>query len=324
MNKMDLRFNIGYNGKIEDLRFLLEQSDKIGSVYTGGISDKIRGGRPQYINDLDTLSKQVQMAHDRNVSFEIALNAPCGFKEKTDKAWWQGIKQYIKDLHRCGVDSIIASHPFLMNVVKAATPMKVVASTICEISTVRSALHYEQLGADVIIPSMSVNYELDILELMVKHLKKAKLRIMLNEHCLGDCPWRRFHHNHYSHSNREMDYHMNCKKQFLKNPYLMLTNSAIRPEDVIHYKHITSDFKIVGRLVPIDNLVRRIQAYHSGSFEGNFISLIDHHLSQYWDIPNSELTGLFQQKKTCNMVCETCNFCIRLFNRIGKKLEGRP
>lgn len=317
---MDLHFNIGYNGSIEDLKVLLEKSDQIGSVYTGGISDKIRGGRPQYINDLDILSKQVQMAHDRNVSFEIALNAPCGFKEKTDKTWWQGIKKYIRDLHHCGVDSIIASHPFLMNVVKAATPMKVVASTICEISTVRSAMYYEKLGADVIIPSMNVNYELDILELMAKHLKKAKLRIMLNEHCLGDCPWRRFHHNHYAHSNREMDYHLNCKKTFLKNPYLLLTNSAIRPEDVTHYKHITRDFKIVGRLVPIDNLAMRIEAYHSGYLEGNFVSLFDDHISQYWEIPNSGLNDLFLQKSKCNKVCGNCNFCIQLFNRIGKKI----
>lgn len=323
-NNMGLRFNIGYNGRIEDLQVLLDKSDKIGSVYTGGISDKIRGGRPQYIDNLDILSQQVQMAHDRGVSFEIALNAPCGFKEKTDKTWWQGIKQYILDLYHCGVDSIIASHPFLMNVVKAAAPMKVVASTICEISTVRSALYYEQLGADVIIPSMNVNYEPAILELMAKHLKKTRLRIMLNEHCLGDCPWRRFHHNHYAHSHREMDYHLNCKKQFLKKPYLMLTNNAIRPEDVIHYRHITTDFKIVGRLVPIENLAMRIEAYHSGHFEGNFVSLIDAQLSRYWEIPNPGLAGLYQQKKKCNKICETCNFCIQLFNRIGKKLERRP
>jgi collagenase-like PrtC family protease len=323
-NKMDLQFNIGFNGRIEDLRVLLDKSDKIGSVYTGGISDKIRGGRPQYIDNLDILSQQVQMAHDRDVSFEIALNAPCGFKEKTDKTWWQAIKQYILDLYHCGVDSIIVSDRFLMGVVKAAAPMKVVASTICEISTVRSALYYEQLGADVIIPSMNVNYEPDILELMAKHLKKARLRIMLNEHCLGDCPWRRFHHNHYAHSHREMDYHLNCKKHFLKNPYLMLTNNAIRPEDVTHYLKITRDFKIVGRLVPIENLLMRIEAYHSGHFEGNFVSLIDAHLSQYWEIPNAGLTDLYQQKKKCNKICETCNFCIQLFNRIGKKLARRP
>ena len=78
VNNMDLQFNIGYNGRIEDLRVLLDKSDKIGSVYTGGKSDKIRGGRPQYIENLDVLSRQVQMAHDRGVSFEIALNAPCG------------------------------------------------------------------------------------------------------------------------------------------------------------------------------------------------------------------------------------------------------
>ncbi len=68
----------------------------------------------------------------------------------------------------------------------------------------------------------------------------------------------------------------------------------------------------------------RIEAYYSGHFEGNYVSLIDVHLSQYWEIPNPGLAGLYQQKKKCNKICETCNFCIHLFNRIGKKIERRP
>ena len=310
-----INFSVGFNGQISDLRRILNTSNKIYSVYTGGLSGKIAGGRPQYLKDVDSLSEQIKFAHGKGVLFEIALNAPCAFEDKSDTTWWNEIRRYLLDLERCGVDYIIASHPFLMELVKDSTNMKLTVSTICEITTARSALYYEAIGADVIVPSMNMNYDIAGLESISKTLRRAKLRIMVNEHCLGDCPWRRFHHNHYSHSNTEQDYHYHCKTQFLRHPYLVLTNNTIRPEDIKEYMTITDAFKIVGRLVPIDDLVMRIKAYDCMSFQGNYVSLFDSKMSKLIKIPNEQLANLFGHKAKCNKVCEKCEYCIDLLRR---------
>ena len=314
-----IALSVGYTANIENLKRILDCSENIASVYTGGLAGKISGGRPDYLQELDTLRKCVGLSHDRGVLCEIALNAPCGLQPKSNTGWWDGIREYLSELEDCGVDYVIASHPFLMKLVKEKTGMKLVASTICEIATARAAAYYEDIGADIIIPSMNVNYEMEALRRMKSNLKRAKIRIMLNEHCLGDCPWRRFHHNHYSHSNEELDYHFNCKTQFLTKPYLLLTNNAIRPEDLINYFDITHDFKIVGRMVPIEDLLSRIKAYSRGQYDGNYVSLFDSSLSRHFNIPNDALDGLYAHKINCSKLCEDCGYCMELCKRsLGK------
>ncbi len=312
----NIRLSVGYNAGPGDLQWLLNASDCLYSVYTGGLAGRIAGGRPQYLSELDTLKENVKMAHEKGVKYEIALNAPCGLEPKSNTVWWKDISDYLKLLEACGVDYIIASHPFLMKQVKEKTHMKVVASTICEITTVRSALYYEEIGADVIIPGMNVNYDLKMLESMRSKLKNAGLRIMVNEHCLGDCPWRRFHHNHYAHSNEERDYHINCKTLFFTKPYLFLTNNFIRPEDIKNYLDITHDFKIVGRLVPLPDLLLRVKAYSEGTYDGNSIELVDSDLAKFFSISNRKLSGLFEKKSQCDRLCDDCRYCIDLCDRI--------
>lgn len=308
--------SVGYSGKSEDLDLLLSSCHQLFSVYSGGLAGKIAGGRPLYLNNLDSLASNCEKAHKKGVKYEIALNAPCGLESRTNKEWWEDICNYLKELEQCGVDYIIASHPFIMQTVKDSTNMKVVASTICEIMTARSAVYYEKIGADVIIPSMNANFNLKALEEMKSALTSAKLRIMVNEHCLGDCPWRRFHHNHYAHHNEEFEYHVNCKTTFYKNPQLLLTNNYIRPEDIQNYEKITSQFKIVGRLNPIQDLIEIIQAYEKESYDGNCVKLFDLSLMNQFNIPNKMLDGLFERKVTCNKICDQCGQCLKLWNEI--------
>jgi collagenase-like PrtC family protease len=307
---------VGYSGTKEDLEKILDASEKIQAVYTGGLAGKIQGGRPQYVNSLNELEEQVEYASSRGVKFEIALNAPCGLPDKSNREWWNDTANYLQDIESIGVHAIIASHPFIMSLTKEKTEMEVIASTICEVITTRMALHYEKIGADIIIPSMNANMNLRELRMMKRSLKKSRLRLMVNEHCLGDCPWRRFHHNHYAHSNTECDYHANCKSAYYNDPYLLLTNNAIRPEDIHNYFDITRDIKIVGRLVDIDTLVMRIQAYDREEFDGNFIDLLDSTTSMMFNIPNKSLDGLIKKKLTCKMRCDICNYCRELADKV--------
>ena len=120
---------VGYSGSLSDLERILDASVKVGTVYTGGLAGKIQGGRPQYASSLEELAIQVDFAHSRGVRFDIALNAPCGLPDKSDKEWWTDTTEYLQSLEAMGVDAITASHPFIMSLVKEHTTMDVVAST---------------------------------------------------------------------------------------------------------------------------------------------------------------------------------------------------
>ena len=319
---MEARFCIGYSGRFDHLQKIIDASPKVGSVYTGGLTGRIAGGRPSYMETFEELARQVAYAHERGVEVELALNAPGGVPDGTDKDWWGNLTGYLSDLEKTGVDSLIVSHPLLMRQIKSKTRMKLSVSTICEIKTARSALYYEKMGGDVIIPSMNANLDLDALRLMKKSLKRAKLRIMINERCLGDCPWRMAHF--FQNSQRDVNraysydqYYLNCHKMFYESPWLLLSNNAVRPEDLSYYEEITSDFKIVGRLAPIEDTLARIKAYSEGTFDGNFVQLLISQFKNVINIPNKSLSGLIEKKFKCDKVCEACGHCRSLFERIG-------
>lgn len=320
--KMDTRFCVGYSGKFDDLKQIIDASSKVTSVYTGGLTGRIAGGRPSYMDTFDELTRQVQFAHLKNVEVELALNAPGGVPDGTDTTWWGNLTRYLADLEKTGVDSLIVSHPLIMAQVKSKTKLKLSVSTVCEITTARSALYYENMGADTIIPSMNANLDLDALRLMKKSLKHAKLRIMINERCLGDCPWRTAHF--FQNSERDTNqkytydqYYLNCHRMFYENPWMLLSNNAIRPEDLRFYEDIISDFKIVGRLAPIEDTLTRIKAYSEASFNGNFVQLLISQFKKVINIPNKSLEGLIEKKFTCDKVCDACHHCKNLFERIG-------
>jgi len=306
-------FNVGFSGGKENLKRILNASERIKSVYTGGIDKIIAGGRPQYCKNLNEIESLVNIAYQKNISLEITLNSPCGIKDTTDHDYWKKIRRYLKDLEDIGVGGIIASHPFIMSEVKENTNMQLTASTICEIQSCRAAIYYESIGADILVPSMNCNYNIDLLLDMKNALKKAKLRLMVNEHCLGDCPWRRFHHNHYAHSDNAFDYHIKCKKVYWNNPHLLLSNSVIRPEDIHHYLHITNEFKIVGRQVPIFALTNVISAYDAECYEGNYIDLFDITMAKKYYINNKSLNKLYENKVKCKNYCHICNKCKELY-----------
>lgn len=312
-------FNVGFSGNKQDLEWLLETSGRIESVYTGGLDKMIAGGRPQYCSSLKEIEELVRVASDRKVTFEIALNSPCGIENTTNYEYWNMVRNYLKDLEKIGVNGIIASHPFIMSEVKASTNMQLTASTICEIQTCRSAIYYENLGADIIVPSMNCNYRLDLLLDMKKALKRARIRLMVNEHCLGDCPWRRFHHSHYAHSSNAFDYHLKCKKVYWNNPHLLLTNSVIRPEDLHHYNEITNEFKIVGRQVPIEVLTKVVRAYDGEQYDGNYVELFDITMAHKYLIDNQKLGQLFYNKSKCRNYCHNCTKCKKMFQIAGTK-----
>ena len=100
------------------------------------------------------------------------------------------------------------------------------------------------------------------------------MALLVNEACLGNCPWRRFHQNALAHADRkgyDLDYAMSCTNLYEKNPYMMLTNNVVRPEDLKEYEGISDMFKLVGRTTDEETLLKMIHAYSTESYHGNLV-----------------------------------------------------
>lgn len=320
-----IRLSVGYDGTRSSLEHLLSLSECVTNLYTGGPANGIQGGRQQYMHDLCAFEKQAQYASDQGASIHVTLNAPFAPSPSSDKAWWRRFHELLQDLESSGISGVILSHPFLIQSAKNHTGLHITASTIAEISTPQTARYFEQLGADTIVPAVDLNMHPDQL-IQIKHaLKRANLRLMVNEHCMADCPYRRFHFNSLNDTQACRDFHMNCKKQFFGSPHLILANNIIRPEDILRYSEITNEFKLVGRQLPLEEQAKRVRAYSEQRFNGNYLDLSDdRQLAANIHIPNIHLDSLWKLKTQCDHLCDDCMKCARLFQRFGRFNHTAP
>ena len=319
---MEYKLSVGFNGNLDLLEKMYEDKEnKIGTLYTGGYLKEVTSGRYQHSESERELEKIVKAVHDKNSRLAVTLNSPCNVPPLSEKQWWENVKKYLKHLESIGVDTAIIAHPFIMSLAKENTNLSIAASIICDINTPRGALYYEDMGADVIVPSSSINYDLDQLKKIKLNLKRAKLSLLVNEACLGNCPWRRFHQNSLSHADRngyDLDYAMSCTNLYEKKPYMMLTNNVVRPEDLKEYEGISDMFKLVGRTTDEETLLKMIHAYSTESYHGNLVEIVDKEFSEFINLPNDQLNSLFEQKANCIKNCQNCSKCKTLYRKLTK------
>ncbi len=319
---MEYKLSVGFNGDLDLLeKMYADKENKIGTLYTGGYLKEVTSGRYQHSKSEQELERIVEAVHDKNARLAVTLNSPCNVPPLSEKQWWENVKNYLKHLESIGVDTAIIAHPFIMALAKENTNLSVAASIICDVNTPRGALYYEDMGADVIVPSSSINYDLEQLKQIKANLKKAKLALLVNEACLGNCPWRRFHQNALSHADRkgyDLDYAMSCTGLYEKNPYMMLTNNVVRPEDLKEYEGISDMFKLVGRTTDEETLLKMIHAYSTESYHGNLVEIVDKGFSEFINLPNDQLDALFAQKSSCIKNCQNCSKCKTLYRKINR------
>ena len=98
----------------------------------------------------------------------------------------------------------------------------------------------------------------------------------------------------------------------------MLTNNVVRPEDLTKYEGVSNFFKLVGRTTDDETLLKMIHAYSTGKFDGNLVEIVDKGFSQFINLPNDQLEGLFEQKANCIKNCQNCEKCKTLYRTLKR------
>ena len=317
----------------------------VADIY--GVADHtiVGGGRPSFL--LTSISEEkianyIRKVHENNMTFSYLLNAPCMNIMEYDPHYHKELLNYLQWITDIGADSVIVTIPFLIQLIKEQFPkLKVRVSTISHVNSVNRAKFYEMLGADEITPDVMINRDFKTLK-RIKEAVKCKIVLLLTDGCLYQCPFRYYHYNILGHSSQTYQQFnrnyidtciLNCSVIKYSNPAEILKCRWVRPEDLTHYEEIgITDFKIAGRRMTTDWIVRSVKAFSSRKYEGNLVDIVQgftmsigiendpnanfqktvtEESKTKLIIDNTKLDGFidFFKKQDCISMCNVCNYC---------------
>lgn len=342
---MAMTFSVPYNSDEETLRLLLAMQDEkrsIHEVYLSGPEAFSASGRVVRSMDTESFARIVSLIHSAGVRVNLVMNTVCEgvewYETRTQVATRRYLEWACNDL---GVESITVANPLYLKAIRRWLPnVELCASVLMDVDCVERARVAKDAGADIVTPDANVNRSLKTLK-RIKEETGLGLKVMVNEGCLYKCPWRKFHFNAISHVGRnaglvgtelspeefvsqctQVTYRIffeSCNGHIDEDKSQLLKSQWIRPEDLELYKDVTTYFKISGRTMPRDALLKTVSAYMKQSFDGNVFELFDSSIRTYRlhhgiSIDNKLLSErkFGERVMDCGHECATCGYCDRL------------
>lgn len=260
---------------------------KVTEVYGKLASDPLGGGRSSVV--LPDVSKKMAVQHikkirDKGVSFNYLLNTSCMDNLEFTSTGQRRIRKMLTWLRDIGVDRVTVTIPYLLEIVKDFMPeLKISVSTMAGVDQAGRAKFWEHLGADRITLAVTdVNRDFAKLK-AIRNATTLELQLIANLDCLRDCPFNRYHANLNSHASQSghpsggfvIDYcYISCSIIRLSQPARFFMAGWIRPEDQVYYAKVgVNSLKLVNRAMTTDHIVRVVEAYTAGRYDGNLLDL---------------------------------------------------
>jgi len=326
---------------LAELNSRFTESAKVFELYGSFQHGSFHSARPAkylpLINKTE-FKRHVQLALDRDIRFNYLLNAPSYANFEYTHEGRRNLEELLHFLCDCGVASVTVTAPYIMDIVRSRFPeLEVVVSTIGYVGAQRGITQFEEIGASRIVLDVEVNRDFRFLRHVTPKTEVA-LEIVVNPVCLYQC---HFKYNHYctaafgGHAHKGgcghpyNQYYLNwCYLEKLKTPGEFMRSPWIRPEDLHLYENFgLHHFKIAGRGLASEELLRRARFYLQGEFKGNLLALLGWpHWLQFRKnaegvvldplditLDNEKLSGFldfFDDKEPdCRMGCEGCGHC---------------
>jgi collagenase-like PrtC family protease len=329
----NLEFSVPYNMNAKTLSEYYSMNEcsgnKITEVYLSGPQEYFASGRAMGKLDMDSFLLIVKRIHVLGFKVNLLLNSTCEGEDWYTSDMQKKTVEYLEMLHKeHGLESVTIANPIFINMIKNRIPdIEIYASVLCDINSLKRAEIFTDLGADVIIPDPCINHDLELLK-EIKKVTGVKLKLMVNEGCLSNCPFRKFHINYISHVSKNTGsekpvFFKYCNEVFRQDPSQILKSGWIRPEDMHKYIEITSSIKIVGRASPESKIIRAVKAYMDEKWDGDLLDILTGSLEQYSMVNgiclNNRLLeqyGFFEKVTSCGKDCNKCNYCDALASEL--------
>lgn len=272
----------------------MDLEHKIKTVFGKLQEDIIGGGRAAALLpkiNISQLEEYIKLCHSKNIGFNYLLNPMCLSNSEIEPNKHNEILSYIDSLVGIGVDGFTVNSPYLCRVLRNRYPdIKITIGLYANVCSIRQIVYWEEMNADEITLSHRVNRDFKLLESILRHTadRKIHVRVIANNVCLKDCPYRVSHGTGQSHastseSNKvycDLDL-LSCTYKKISDPAKILSSDWIRPEDVKYYEELcekTNNYKFSMKLVErtknTEFLTRVAKAYINERYEGNLLDIL--------------------------------------------------
>ncbi|MGM0380545.1 MAG: U32 family peptidase [bacterium] len=281
---MKLHLAANYDSRLVDE---LEETS-VASVYGKMQGDVVGGGRSSYMGQSlswTELADYIARLKKKGIEFTYLLNSSCLGNREWTRSAQKKIRKLLDRIVEAGAGGVTVSTPYLLKLIKERHPdLHVTVGIYAQVDTLKRVRFWESLGADAItLESFSINRNFTTLR-KIRAGAEAELILIANHICLPNCGLQPYHQNCFAHSsdnsgNFFIDYsYLKCNRRRFANPELFISSSWIRPEDIENYEDMGFEtFKLLERDLPTSLLLKRVQAYEEGEFNGNLAELFLSH-----------------------------------------------
>ncbi len=294
MSSDSISFDLGCNFDYKLFDFV-EQYDKKHSIksFFGKLKfDGLPGGRAASIVPdftFEQLTDYVAECKKRNIEFNYLIN-PLSFDQgEIDPEISGKIREFMHNAYDIGIRAFTLNSPILIKYAKNEfKDIFITLGLYAYPTTIQHVEYWRSWGVDEITLDHSFNRKFDLLRNLMTQYKDSdfSIRVIANNLCLKECPFRLSHGSFTGHSDpsgTSMDYSLiNCAYRKVKNPTALLSSEWIRPEDVHYYRELAEDtgfhrfsIKLIDRTRTSEFLERVVKAYMSEKYEGNLLDILN-------------------------------------------------
>lgn len=294
MNKDYISFDLGCNFDYRLFDFIDEYDKKhsINSFFGKLKHDGLPGGRAASIIPdftMDQFSDYIRECNKRGITFNYLINPLSMDQNDTDPDTGKMIRNFIHTMYDMGIRAFTLNSPLLIKYVKREfSDVFVTLGLYAYPSNIQQVEYWRNWGVDEITLDHGFNRKFGLLRELLARYKDTglHLRVIANNLCLRECPFRLAHGCFVGHSDPDkftMDYSLiNCAYMKVTHPAAILTSEFIRPEDVHYYRELAEEtgnrnfsIKLIDRTRTTDFLHRVIKSYMEESFDGNLLDIVN-------------------------------------------------
>jgi len=319
-----MKFSIGYNHDIRLLELLDIYKDNIEALYFPIPQRYLGSGRyippkKDYLNEVPELIKKCKRL---NIKSQLLLNATCEGASGLEKKFFARIIDYVKKLKELGLASLIVTNPVYISALKREIKEIIVESSVnCYVKTVEQAAYLKDLGVDILTVDRDINRNIALIK-QIKGKTGLPVKIMLNEGCLRNCPFRNMHYNYISHLAAHPTRPIEgifpdkfCISIYQKSPAKILNIPFIPPDGLKYYAGFIDYYKLSTRAFTTPQIESCLKAYRDQDFSGNLLEILDSPGLAYFnfiDYPALKRNHFFEKMISCTGNCTRCNYCNKL------------
>ncbi len=293
MNNDSISFDLGCNFDYKLFEFVdnYDKKHAISSFFGKLKRDGLPGGRATSVIpdfSLDQFSDYIGECKKRDIVFNYLINPISMDQNEIDPVEGKRIHDFIHTLYDLGVRAFTLNSPSLIKYIKREfSDVFVTLGLYAYPTTIQHIEYWRNWGVDEITLDHGFNRRFDLLRQLLTQYKDTDLhlRVIANNLCLRECPFRLAHAGFTGHSDTDkvsMDYSLiNCAYKKITNPTAILSSEFIRPEDVHYYRELAEEtgnknfsIKLVDRTRTTEFLGRVVKAYMTESFDGNLLDIV--------------------------------------------------